>query len=42
MDTIRKKRNEYVHPKKKITNIEKDASEMIERIKKVLNNEFRV
>ena len=42
MEAIRKKRNEYVHPKKKITNIEKDASEMIERISKVLHNEFAV
>ena len=42
MDSIRKKRNEYVHPKNKITNPEKDAMEMIERVAKVLHNEFAV
>jgi hypothetical protein len=42
MEAIRKKRNEYVHPEKKITNTERDASEMIERISKVLHNEFAV
>ena len=40
MDAIRKKRNSYVHPKKKITTAEKDAEEMIARITKVLHNEF--
>jgi hypothetical protein len=40
MEAIRKKRNLYVHPKKKITNAEKDAEEMIARITKVLHNEF--
>jgi len=42
MREIRKKRNSYVHPKKKIINIEKDASKMIARITKVLHNEFAV
>jgi exosome complex RNA-binding protein Csl4 len=42
MHKIRKKRNSYVHPKKKITNIEQEASEMIARITKVLRNEFAV
>jgi hypothetical protein len=42
MDKIRKKRNSYVHPKKKRMEIKKDAREMIERISKILQNEFRM
>lgn len=44
MEEIRKKRNAYVHPKKIKTNTEQeqDAGEMIERITKVLKNEFIV
>lgn len=44
MKEIRKKRNSYVHPSKKKSDSKKeeDALKMIERISKILNNEFRV
>jgi hypothetical protein len=37
---INGKRNEYVHPKKSQPNARKDALQMIERITKILANEF--
>ena len=42
MNRINDKRNEYVHPTKSITNAQKDALEMIQRITKILVNEFEV
>lgn len=39
---INDKRNEYVHPKKSKPNAKKDALEMINRITKILVNEFEV
>lgn len=39
---INQKRNEYVHPKKSKPNAQKDALEMIQRITKILVNEFEV
>lgn len=39
---VNQKRNEYVHPKKSKPNAQKDAREMIERITKILVNEFEV
>ena len=44
MHKINDKRNEYVHPKKRKSNAQKqkDALEMIKRITKILANEFEV
>lgn len=42
MWAINQKRNEYVHPKKSQPNAQKDALQMIERITKILVNEFEV
>jgi len=39
---INRKRNEYVHPKKSQPNAQKDALQMIERVTKILVNEFQV
>jgi hypothetical protein len=39
---VNRKRNEYVHPKKSRPDAPKDALKMIERITKILANEFEV
>lgn len=41
MKKIRKKRNEYVHPKMTALDNEKDASEMVQSITTILQNELR-
>lgn len=41
MKKIRKKRNDYVHPKMTATDNEKDAFEMVKRITIILQNELR-
>lgn len=43
MHKINDKRNEYVHPKKtSVVNTKKDSKEMVERISRIIENEFEV
>ena len=42
MEAIREKRNEYIHPKDKETNAAQNAAILVERIGKILKNEFAV
>jgi hypothetical protein len=41
MKKIQKKRNEYVHPKMAALDNAKDASEMVQSITAILQNELR-
>ena len=42
MKKINNKRNQYVHPKKGKLNKQQDSLKMIERITKILQNEFEI